>query len=77
MKKQITFEQIEQEATHSDLSLTDFTQAVWNWLFYNPAESRRIGKSLRVINPDNFGNVFHAILYRLVGNVYPEQFVKL
>ena len=69
VKETITYKRIEEDAMTSDVSLEDYKFALWIFLCVDKENCKSLGRELRVRRYSNPGNVYSAILDRLIGHV--------
>ncbi len=68
-KRNIAYEDIEQDAMSSETSLDDFRRGLWIFLVHNKENCKSLGRELKVRRFSNPGNVYSAILDRLIGHL--------
>ena len=69
VKRKITYEDIELDAHSSEISVEDYKTSLWIFLIHNKENCKSLGRELRVRRYSNPGNVYSAILDRLIGHV--------
>lgn len=72
-ERKLKYSDIEQDATNSECTLEDYTLSLWIFLLRNKENCKSLGRELGVRKYSNPGNVYEAVLKRLIGHIDSTQ----